>query len=60
MFAVPLNIRRVVYSFGMQAIGGDEEFAIMWDRYTAATSTQEADNILYGMTWTDKMWLIQT
>ncbi|KAK2157985.1 hypothetical protein LSH36_179g02013 [Paralvinella palmiformis] len=59
VFAVAPNLRRVVYSFGMQAIGGDEEFAIMWDRYTKATSTQEADNILYGLTWTDKLWLIQ-
>lgn len=57
--AVPTNLRRAVYSFGMQEEGGDTEFDILWHRYVTGTSGQEKDNILYGLSQTQKLWLIQ-
>jgi glutamyl aminopeptidase len=58
-FAVPLNLRREVYAFGMTASGGSEaSWTTVWNRYTVATSGQEKDNLLYSLSRTTSLTLI--
>jgi len=55
---VPNNLKREVYAFGMWTSGEEEAWDIVWDRYTTATSGQEQDNLLYSLTRTQDLTLI--
>lgn len=56
--AVPLNLRRMVYGFGVESTG-DAAWRTVWDRYLATTSGQEKDHLMYALAQTTQLWLVQ-
>ena len=55
---VPLNLRRMVYGYGIENTG-DDEWRTVWDRYLTATSGQERDHMMYALAQTTRLWLVQ-
>ncbi|KAJ8336281.1 hypothetical protein SKAU_G00396240 [Synaphobranchus kaupii] len=47
--SVGVNLRLLVYRYGMQNSGSEEKWNIMFKRYQATTLAQEKDKILYGL-----------
>jgi glutamyl aminopeptidase len=56
--AVPLNLRREVYYIGIAGSSLESDWNAVWDRYTTATSGQEKDNLLYALSRTRDLTLI--
>ncbi|XP_076022170.1 glutamyl aminopeptidase [Genypterus blacodes] len=46
---VAVNLRLLVYRYGMQISGTEEKWTIMFQRYKNATLAQEKDKLLYGL-----------
>uniref|UniRef100_A0AAY4C819 Aminopeptidase n=1 Tax=Denticeps clupeoides TaxID=299321 RepID=A0AAY4C819_9TELE len=46
---VPVNLRLLVYRYGMRTVGTREKWEVMFQRYQAATLAQEKDKLLYGL-----------
>uniref|UniRef100_A0A0B8RZR1 Aminopeptidase n=1 Tax=Philothamnus irregularis TaxID=1899461 RepID=A0A0B8RZR1_9SAUR len=44
-----VNIRLLVYRFGMQHSGDEEAWNYMFEKYTTATLAQEKEKLLYGL-----------
>lgn len=55
---VPPNLRLLVYRYGMESAGTDEDWNIMWEKYTTETVPQEKTKLLYGLSRTKKVWLL--
>uniref|UniRef100_A0AAR2IPR3 Aminopeptidase n=1 Tax=Pygocentrus nattereri TaxID=42514 RepID=A0AAR2IPR3_PYGNA len=47
--SVPVNLRLLVYRYGMKNAGTPESWEIMFRRYLSATLAQEKDKLLYGL-----------
>lgn len=56
--SVPLNLRREVYYIGIAGSSLESDWTTVWDRYTTATSGQEKDNLLYALSRTRNLTLI--
>lgn len=46
---VPVNLRLLVYQYGMKNSGTEEKWNIMFERYKSTTLAQEKDKLLYGL-----------
>ncbi|XP_060068640.1 glutamyl aminopeptidase-like [Ylistrum balloti] len=55
---IPPNLRQLVYRYGMENAGTDEDWNAMWDKYTTETVPQEKTKLLYGLSRTKKVWLL--
>lgn len=47
--SVPVNLRLLVYRYGMRNSGTEEKWNIMFQRYKDSTLAQEKDKLLYGL-----------
>ncbi|XP_074548534.1 glutamyl aminopeptidase [Halichoeres trimaculatus] len=47
--SVPVNLRLLVYRYGMKNSGSEEKWNIMFQRYKDTTLAQEKDKLLYGL-----------
>ncbi|XP_062851140.1 glutamyl aminopeptidase [Trichomycterus rosablanca] len=47
--SVPVNLRLLVYRYGMKNAGTADSWEIMFERYLSATLAQEKDKLLYGL-----------
>ncbi|KAK3554440.1 hypothetical protein QTP70_023025 [Hemibagrus guttatus] len=47
--SVPVNLRLLVYRYGMKNSGKEQSWEIMFQRYLSATLAQEKDKLLYGL-----------
>lgn len=47
--SVPVNLRLLVYRYGMMNSGTEESWEIMFQKYLSATLAQEKDKLLYGL-----------
>lgn len=47
--SVPVNLRLLVYRYGMKNTGTEASWEIMFERYLSATLAQEKDKLLYGL-----------
>ncbi|XP_036429797.1 glutamyl aminopeptidase [Colossoma macropomum] len=47
--SVPVNLRLLVYRYGMKNAGTPESWEIMFQRYLSAPLAQEKDKLLYGL-----------
>ncbi|XP_017320538.2 glutamyl aminopeptidase [Ictalurus punctatus] len=47
--SVPVNLRLLVYRYGMKNSGTKANWEIMFERYLSATLAQEKDKLLYGL-----------
>ncbi|XP_037550467.1 glutamyl aminopeptidase [Nematolebias whitei] len=47
--SVPVNLRLLVYRYGMRNSGSEEKWNIMFQRYKDSTLAQEKDKLLYGL-----------
>lgn len=46
---VAVNLRLLVYRYGMKRDGSEEKWNVMFQRYTTETLAQEKDKLLYGL-----------
>lgn len=46
---VPVNLRLLVYRYGMKNSGTKAKWDIMFERYKNSTLAQEKDKLLYGL-----------
>lgn len=44
-----MNLRLLVYRYGMRESGDEEKWNIMFERYRSSTLAQEKDKLLYGL-----------
>ncbi|KAI4892086.1 hypothetical protein NFI96_022387 [Prochilodus magdalenae] len=56
--SVPVNLRLLVYRYGMQKEGTRENWEIMFQRYLSTTLAQEKDKLLYGLASTEDITLL--
>ncbi|XP_064190866.1 glutamyl aminopeptidase [Anguilla rostrata] len=56
--SVGVNLRLLVYRYGMQNSGSVEKWNIMFQRYLATTLAQEKDKILYGLASVENVSLL--
>ncbi|XP_017290340.1 glutamyl aminopeptidase [Kryptolebias marmoratus] len=47
--SVPVNLRLLVYRYGMKNSGSEENWNVMFQRYKGSTLAQEKDKLLYGL-----------
>ncbi|KAM9477702.1 glutamyl aminopeptidase [Clarias gariepinus] len=47
--SVPVNLRLLVYRYGMKNSGSEASWEIMFERYRSTTLAQEKDKLLYGL-----------
>ncbi|GAA6083001.1 glutamyl aminopeptidase [Tachysurus ichikawai] len=47
--SVPVNLRLLVYRYGMKNSGTEQSWEIMFQRYLSTTLAQEKDKLLYGL-----------
>ncbi|KAK2852812.1 hypothetical protein Q7C36_008013 [Tachysurus vachellii] len=47
--SVPVNLRLLVYQYGMKNSGTEQSWEIMFQRYLSTTLAQEKDKLLYGL-----------
>lgn len=47
--SVPVNLRLLVYRYGMKNSGKEQSWEIMFQRYLSTTLAQEKDKLLYGL-----------
>ncbi|KAM6912940.1 glutamyl aminopeptidase [Xenentodon cancila] len=47
--SVPVNLRLLVYRYGMKNSGTEEKWNVMFQRYIDTTLAQEKDKLLYGL-----------
>ena len=56
---VAVNLRREVYSYGIQTAADETSWNIVWDRYiSSSTSAREKDDLLYSLCQTTDLTLI--
>ncbi|MEQ2215365.1 hypothetical protein XENOCAPTIV_000177 [Xenoophorus captivus] len=56
--SVPVNLRLLVYRYGMKASGSPEKWNEMFQRYKTSTLAQEKDKLLYGLASVDNVELL--
>lgn len=56
--SVSVNLRLLVYRYGMKRSGTEEKWNKMFQRYTEATLAQEKDKLLYGLASVDNVELL--
>ncbi|XP_076831506.1 glutamyl aminopeptidase isoform X2 [Brachyhypopomus gauderio] len=56
--SVPVNLRLLVYRYGMKNAGTAEDWEVMFQRYLSATLAQEKDKLLYGLASTKDISLL--
>lgn len=56
--SVPVNLRLLVYRYGMKNSGTEEKWNIMFDRYKTTSLAQEKDKLLYGLASVGKVTLL--
>ncbi|XP_046691804.1 LOW QUALITY PROTEIN: glutamyl aminopeptidase [Silurus meridionalis] len=47
--SVPVNLRLLVYQYGMKNAGTEASWEVMFEQYLRATLAQEKDKLLYGL-----------
>lgn len=55
---VPVNLRLLVYRYGMKNSGTAEKWETMFQRYKTATLAQEKDKLLYGLASVSRVELL--
>ncbi|XP_068608071.1 glutamyl aminopeptidase [Brachionichthys hirsutus] len=55
---VPVNLRLLVYRYGMKNSGTEEKWHIMFQRYKETTLAQEKDKLLYGLASVENVALL--
>ncbi|XP_014676853.1 PREDICTED: glutamyl aminopeptidase-like [Priapulus caudatus] len=53
------DVRNLVYKYGMIAVGGTDEWEIMWQRYKSEINAQERINLMYGLANSRMPWVLQ-
>ncbi|TRY82201.1 hypothetical protein DNTS_003387 [Danionella cerebrum] len=56
--SVPVNLRLLVYRYGMKNSGKEESWEIMFQKYLSATLAQEKDKLLYGLASVENIALL--
>ncbi|KAB5581869.1 hypothetical protein PHYPO_G00180550 [Pangasianodon hypophthalmus] len=56
--SVPVNLRLLVYRYGMKNAGTEANWEIMFERYLSATLAQEKDKLLYGLASVENISLL--
>lgn len=56
--SVPVNLRLLVYRYGMKNTGTVASWEIMFQRYLTATLAQEKDKLLYGLASIENLSLL--
>ncbi|KAJ7991052.1 hypothetical protein DPEC_G00293240 [Dallia pectoralis] len=56
--SVGVNLRLLVYRYGMRNSGTEEKWNIMFERYKTETLAQEKDKLLYGLASVDNITLL--
>ncbi|TSW48749.1 Glutamyl aminopeptidase [Bagarius yarrelli] len=56
--SVPVNLRLLVYQYGMKNSGTEASWEIMFQRYLSATLAQEKDKLLYGLASIENVLLL--
>lgn len=56
--SVPVNLRLLVYRYGMKKSGSVQSWEIMFRKYISATLAQEKDKLLYGLTSVEDITLL--
>lgn len=56
--SVPVNLRLLVYRYGMKNSGTEASWEIMFERYLSATLAQEKDKLLYGLASVENVSLL--
>ncbi|XP_071953572.1 glutamyl aminopeptidase-like [Antedon mediterranea] len=52
------NLRSMIYRYGMEKAGNQNEWDFMWEGYLNATVSQERSRLLYGLARTRNVWLL--
>ena len=55
-----MNLRLLVYRYGMKKSGSKENWNIMFERYKSTTLAQEKDKLLYGLASVENVELLYT
>ncbi|XP_048855512.1 glutamyl aminopeptidase-like [Brienomyrus brachyistius] len=53
-----VNLRLLVYRYGMKTLGNEESWTKMFDRYQKATLAQEKEKLLYGLASVENVSLL--
>ncbi|XP_036006762.1 glutamyl aminopeptidase isoform X2 [Fundulus heteroclitus] len=56
--SVPVNLRLLVYRYGMKKSGSPEKWNEMFQRYKSSTLAQEKDKLLYGLASVENVELL--
>uniref|UniRef100_A0A1A8S179 Glutamyl aminopeptidase n=1 Tax=Nothobranchius rachovii TaxID=451742 RepID=A0A1A8S179_9TELE len=56
--SVPVNLRLLVYRYGMKQSGTPEKWNIMFQRYKSSSLAQEKDKLLYGLASVENIQLL--
>ncbi len=55
---MPVNLRLLVYRYGMKKSGSVQRWEIMFRKYISATLAQEKDKLLYGLASVEDITLL--
>lgn len=58
--SVAVNLRLLVYRYGMKKSGSKENWNIMFERYKSTSLAQEKDKLLYGLASVENVELLYT
>ncbi|WAQ96948.1 AMPE-like protein [Mya arenaria] len=56
--SIPPNLRLHVYKYGMSADGSEADWEFLWQRFLVETVPQERVNLMYGLSFTKHVWLL--
>lgn len=56
--SVAVNLRLLVYQYGMKNSGSEEKWNIMFQRYKETSLAQEKDKLLYGLASVENVELL--
>lgn len=57
--SVAVNLRLLVYRYGMKNSGTEAKWNVMFQRYKDSTLAQEKDKLLYGLASVENVKLLQ-
>lgn len=56
--SIAVNLRLLVYQYGMKKSGNEEQWNVMFQRYKNTTLAQEKDKLLYGLASVENVQLL--
>lgn len=56
--SVAVNLRLLVYRYGMKKSGSEEKWNTMFERYKSTSLAQEKDKLLYGLASVENVALL--